>query len=235
MEAKTILVDGVPTTIRPMGEDYVVGDDPSEVGIEYAIKCWPGKNVPGEWPNRPIAAYFKKIIRAYGTCAITAWQDKSLVGFLPFMPINCGMPEMTFCVVAPEDKQTPLAAIVAAEPIPFEKLNPKVLKVQCASVAWNKNMYRKGIGSAMARYLVDWSRAQGWERIEGWAFAHSGVDDAYVWIPSIQFWEKAGFQKGDTPTFPSDDPNVNKPACEFSIDLNVLAKTRPIRQCLNKS
>ena len=50
MEPKIIQVDGVPTVIREMGSDYVVGDDPTESGVTYAVKCWPGRNVPGEWP-----------------------------------------------------------------------------------------------------------------------------------------------------------------------------------------
>lgn len=219
MKPKIIHVDGILTEIRTMGFDYVIGDDPVKAGVEYAIKCWPGKNIPEEWPNEPIATYFKKIIDAYGTSAITAWQEKTLVGFLPFMPLNCGMPEMTFCVVAPYKKQTPLVEIVDAEPIPFEELHPKVLKVQCASVAWNKNMYRKGIGTAMAKYLIEWARENGWERIEGWAFADPSVDDAYVWIPSVQFWEKAGFKKTGVPSFEDGDPNANKPTFTFAIEL----------------
>ena len=219
MKPRTIDVDGTPTVIREMGNDYVVGDDPSESGVAYAIKCWPGHNVPGEWPNRPIAAYFRKMIEAYGTSAITAWQAKTLVGFLPFMPLNCGMPEVTFCVVCPEERQTPLGDIEAAVPIPFEQLSPKVLRVQCASVAMNPPLYRKGIGTAMLQHLVDWARESGWERIEGWAFADPSADDAYKWIPSVQFWEKAGAKRGGVPTFPPDVPPPNGPACEFSIDL----------------
>lgn len=219
MEPRTIQVDGVPTVIRAMGEDYVVGEDPAKSDVTYAIKCWPGKHVPGEWPNRPIAAYFRKIMEAYGTCAITAWQDKKLVGFLPFMPVGCGMPEMNFCVVCPEDKQTPLSEIESATPIPFDRLTPKVLKVQCASVAHNPPMYRKGIGTAMLQYLVDWGKREGWERIEGWAFADPSTDDAYRWIPSVQFWEKAGAKKGGAPTFPPDVPPPPGPVREFAIEL----------------
>ena len=217
MESRTIQVDGVPTVIRPMDENYVVGEDPCDAGITYAIKCWPGKNVPGEWPNPPIASYFRKIMKTYGTSAITAWQKNTLVGFLPFMPVNCGMPEMIFCVVAPERMQTPLERISSAEPIPFERLTPKVLKVQCASVSWS--LYRKGIGSAMVRYLIQWAKEQGWERIEGWAFANSDVDDAYKWLPSIQFWEKAGFQRGSARVFDPSNPGTNKPGFDFAIEL----------------
>jgi len=219
MKPKTIDIDGVPTEIRVMGSDYVVGDDPAESGVTYAIKCWPGRHVPGEWPNRPISTYFRKIMEAYGTSAITAWQEKKLVGFLPFMPADCGMPEVTMCVVCPEDKQTPMSEIEAALPVPFERLKSKTLKVHCASVGHNPPMYRKGIGYAMLRYLVDWAKEQGWEKIEGWAFTDHSVDEAYKWIPSVQFWEKAGAKRGKAPSFPPDVPPPPGPVCEFSIDL----------------
>ena len=136
------------------------------------------------------------------------------------MPRDCGMPEMVFCVVCPEDHQPSLADINSAEPTPFRELSPKVLKVQCASVAWNPPLYRKGLGTAMLYYLVDWARENGWERIEGWAFENPSVDDAYVWIPSVQFWEKAGARRGSVPAFEEGDPNIGKPACKFVIDLN---------------
>ena len=159
-------------------------------------------------------------MKAYGASAITAWQDKTLVGFLPFMPVNCGMPEMIFCVVGGEGGEQPsLDRINSSEPIPFEQLTPKVLKVQCASVAWNRNMYRKGIGSAMAQYLVDWARENGWERIQGWAFESPEIDDSYRWLPSVQFWEKAGFQRGNARVFDPSDPGTNKPGFDFAIDL----------------
>ena len=85
--------------------------------------------------------------------------------------------------------------------------------------AWQKNMYRKGIGSAMARYLVDWAREAGWERIEGWAFANPEENDAYVWIPSVQFWEKAGMQREQSRVFDPSDPITSKPGYDFAIDL----------------
>ncbi|MFP4443864.1 MAG: hypothetical protein ACLFST_12155, partial [Spirochaetia bacterium] len=48
MKPRTIDVDGISTSIREMGSDYIVGDDPEEAGIIYGIKCWPGRHVPGE-------------------------------------------------------------------------------------------------------------------------------------------------------------------------------------------
>jgi GNAT superfamily N-acetyltransferase len=213
MESKTIQVDGIPTVIRPMGEDYVAGDDPDVAGVTYAVKCWPGKHVKGQWPNPEIAAYFRKVMDAYGTSAIMAWQERTLVGVLPFMPVNCGLPKMSFCICAPDGEQTPLERIARAQAIPFAELSPRVIYTECLSVNWG--LYRRGIGSAMAQYLVEWASEQGWDRIEGVTFATPDGDDAYRWIPSIQFWEKAGFQCGDAHSFGDDMP----PGVRFFADL----------------
>jgi hypothetical protein len=217
MEERTIQIDGVPTVIRPMGTDYVVGDDPADAAVEYAIKCWPGRSVPGRWPNAPIVAYFRKIMDAYGTGAITAWQERRLVGLLPFMPVNCGMPEMVFCVCHPFSGQTSIEEINAASPTPFEALSPKVLKAQCASVSMN--LYRRGLGTDMARYLVDWANEQGWERIEGFAFSDADFFDAYKWLPSIHFWKKAGFEQARTRMMDIPDLGDDVAVADFALSL----------------
>lgn len=199
-----------------MGEDYVAGDDPDGAGITYGVKCWPGKKVEGQWPNPQIAAYFRKVMAAYGTGAIMTWQERKLVGLLPFMPVDCGLPQMSFCVCAPAATQTPLERIIPARATPFAELTPKVLWVECLSV--NRNLYRKGIGSAMVRFLVDWAREQGWERIEGRAFASPDIDDAYRWIPSIEFWGKLGFSRTKEDSFDCGGPSP-EPGFRFAIQL----------------
>lgn len=217
MKPKTIYVDDVRTEIRPMGNDYIIGDDPDAAGIIYSIKCWPGKRVPEQWPNAPIVAYFRKIMDAYGTGAITAWQGKKLIGFLPFMPINCGMPQMAFCVCAPFHEQTPLKTIEEATPIPFDQLHPKIIKVQCASVS--PDLYRKGIGSEMAGYLVEWAKTRGWEKIQGFAFSNADFSDAYKWLPSIHFWERSGFDKNEEETMNFGELGENVPVTNFTLSL----------------
>jgi hypothetical protein len=71
----------------------------------------------------------------------------------------------------------------------------------------------------MARYLVDWAGELGWERLQGWAFAEPGIGEAYRWLPSIQFWEKAGYQRGKSCVFDPSDPITNQPGFEFFADL----------------
>ena len=71
----------------------------------------------------------------------------------------------------------------------------------------------------MARYLVDWARENGWERIEGFAFLDADFFDSYKWIPSIHFWESAGFKHASTRTM--DIPNLgDAEVADFTLTLN---------------
>lgn len=223
MAPKDILIDDTPTVIRPMDRSYIIGEDQNKAGVTFEIMCWPGKPVPNQWPNPPVATYFKKVMGAYGTGAIMAWQGQVLVGFLPFMPLNSGLPEMVFCVCAPVEHTE--EEISASTAVPLHELKPKVLKVQCLSVS--KRLRRKGLGSAMVGYLVDWAREQGWEKIQGWAFESPEIDDSYRWLPSIQFWEKAGFERGVARVFDPSHPGTNKPGFDFAIDLKRLTNHCP--------
>jgi GNAT superfamily N-acetyltransferase len=190
MKPKEIIIDNTLTIIQPMGYDYIIGEDPDKAGIKYEIRCWHGKPVAGSWPNPPVVSYYKKLIDNYGTGAIMAWQDKSLIGFLPFYPQNCGLSKVN-CVCAPID--TTIEKINSTNLVPLDNLCLKTLEVQCLSVT--RRLHRKGLGTAMSIYLIEWAKEQGWDKIQGWAFSDSHFIDAYKWLPSIHFWEKSGFQK----------------------------------------
>ncbi|MBT7162520.1 MAG: GNAT family N-acetyltransferase [Victivallales bacterium] len=211
MEPLELRTEDGAITIRPMAGDYIVGDDETQAEVRVEIQCCSGHAV---WPNPPYVAYFRRLFDAYGLAAVTAWQGRNLVGFLPAIPLRCGLPQLPHCVSAPIE--TRVEDIVGAIPTPFSELKPKVLRVQCLSVAGR--LQRKGIGLAMARYLVDWARQTGWERIQGWAFAEADTGDAYRWLPSIQFWEKAGFQRGGSCVFDPTDPITNQSGFIFSVD-----------------
>ena len=208
MEPKEILINNTSTIIRVMDNNYIIGEDQDKSGIKYEIKCWPGKPVAGSWPNSPVATYYKKLIDNYGTGAIMAWQNKSLVGFLAFYPQNCGIPKVN-CVCAPID--ITIEKINSTNLVPLVNLNPKILEVQCLSVT--SRLYRKGLGTAMSIYLIEWAKEQ------GWAFENAGFIDAYKWLPSIHFWEKSGFQKEKTREMDLGDLGSNVPVNDFSISL----------------
>ena len=205
MKPKEVTIDGATVTIRPMGIDYVMSDQ-EPPGVEVAVGCRTDVG-PGKWPNPMYVTYYKKLTEAYGTCAILAWQERTVVGFLPFTPTECGQC-LPACVGYVDEED--MADVRAFTPVPQKDLSPKVLKTHCLSV--KASMRRKGFGSQMVRYLVEWARANGWERIQGWAFEKSD----FGWLPSIVFWEKCGFNRGKARGW---DECITDPGFEYYMEL----------------
>ena len=175
-----------------MGSDYFMADTEPD-GLIVELTC---RQFAKVWPNRLYIAYYQKITEAYGASAIFAWQNRTVVGFLPFEPVNCGVPALPNCIHyvtgqfgEPDEARSEMIAQSTATP--FADLHSKTLKVHCINV--KQAFRRRGLGSAMARYLVEWARPQGWERIEGSAF----LDGDWGWLPNVEFWEKVGFVRGN--------------------------------------
>ena len=209
MASKFVWIDGAETTIRPMGEDYLMADAEPD-GITVDLTCRASAKA---WPNPIYSVYYRKLTDAYGAAAILAWQDTAVVGFLPFKPHGFAS-ALPHCIhYVPGEAGVPdeseLTAIQRATPVAFGDLDPKVLVVQCASV--KPELRGKGLGTAMASYLVDWARERGWERIQGSAF----IDGDWGWLPNVEFWEGVGFTRGAD----AESTLEFGPSCGFHIDL----------------
>ena len=211
MEPKTIRLEDTEIVIRPMGLDYLIADmEPA--GLTVELTC---RQFAEVWPNPTYVTYYRKLTNAYGAAAILAWQNRSVVGFLPFQPQAFGMPSLPGCIhyVATEEGDEngpPAQSIEKGTPTPFEELPARTLVVHCVSVT--PELRRHGLGTAMARYLVDWARAEGWERIQGSTF----LSGDWGWLPNVAFWEKAGFTRGTT----EESTLEFGPSVGFHIDLN---------------
>jgi len=197
-----------PVVLRPMDRDYIMAADEEDAGVSVEVQCrW--REEP--WPNLLYVTYFQKLIEAYGSCAIMAWNGRTVVGYLPFRPVGTGMPEIPFCMHYYDDGD--LAAVEAATPVPFHALETRVLRVRCLSV---KPSLRRGeLDLAAAQYLVEWARDHGWERIEGWALS----EPACAWLPDIRLWEEAGFRRGRRRHINEDNACTQRPGFEFHMDL----------------
>ena len=145
--------------------------------------------------------------RAYGACAILAWQNQAIVGFLPFAPVDRGirLPHCLHYVAAEE-----MPEVEAFIPTPKNESRRGLLRTHCLSVA--QPMRRKGLGSQMVQYLVEWATAHQWQRIEGWAFETSD----FGWLPDISFWEKCEFKRGKARGW---DEHITDPGFEYYMDL----------------
>ncbi len=188
-----------------MDTEYLMADQ-EPAGLTVSVECRVRAR-PEQWPNPMYVTYYRKLTDAYGACAILAWQSQTIVGFLPFVPVDCGisLPHCLHYVHAEEIPQ-----VEAFMPTPESEMEQRALRTHCLSVA--EPLRRKGLGSDMVRYLVDWAREHQWQSIEGWAFETSD----FGWLPDIGFWEKCGFKRGKARGW---DEHITDPGIEYYMEL----------------
>lgn len=205
MRPKDITVDGIPVVIKPMDTGFFMADREPK-GVEVSVGCRVHAK-PEQWPNPMYVTYYRKLTENYDACAILAWQEQTVIGFLPFLPTECGMllPHCLHYVA-----EGGMAAVRAFSPVPKDNMRQRFLQTHCLSV--KQTMRRKGLGSKMVRYLIEWAIANEWQRIEGWAFEKSN----FGWLPDIVFWEKCGFKRGKARGW---DEYITNPGFEYYMNL----------------
>lgn len=141
-----------------------------------------------------------KITEAYGACAIIARHGKEIVGQLRFYPKIIQQisksKELGFCLQQ-KFPHGPADDFSNTEFPPFDTLEEKTLIVHCimtGSPQQKENPYqRKGLGTRMVRFLVDWARVYGWTAIE--AKTHEDIPLLYAisGCAGKTFWKKLNF------------------------------------------
>jgi GNAT superfamily N-acetyltransferase len=139
-----------------------------------------------------------KLTRNYGACAILARAGSRVVGQLRFYPkiiLDRGGAE-GFCLL--QDFPYGPADDFGDEEFPgLEQLEDKTLAVHClmtgSSLRKDNPFQRKGIGSRMVQFLIQWAKAKGWERIEADAFEDIPIIYEITGSAGITFWQKLGF------------------------------------------
>ena len=129
MDPTAATIDGIPIVVQPMDMSYIMSDQ-EPAGIEVAVDCRSYAE-PGKWPNPMYVTYYGKLTEAYGACAILAWQETAVVGFLPFTPPGCGQ-RLPACVHYVDEEDMP--DVQSFVPVPQESLSPMLLKTHCLSV-----------------------------------------------------------------------------------------------------
>jgi len=139
-----------------------------------------------------------KLTRTYGSCAIIARDGDYIVGHLRFYPkAVCDMEGAgVHCLMTGS---------------PQQKENP---------------YQRKGIGSRMVWALIDWAKANGWERIEVDSFEDLPIIYEITGSAGYTFWEKLGFRLVDRHPHPAlQDQNERTEFHEFVKTLEKQAKS----------
>jgi hypothetical protein len=149
--------------------------------------------------NKPLIL---KLTQIYGSCSVLARRGDSIIGQLRFYPKAVWeMEGAGFLCLQQDFPAGPSDDFHSLVFPPREKLDDQTLKVHCLMIGSpgekvNPHL-RKGIGTRMARRLIEWAKENGWKRIEADAFEDLPVIYQVTGSTGREFWEKLGFHVAD--------------------------------------
>jgi len=195
---ENIMVEDV--VVEPMTEEFILW------------RCLHGgplsRDSIDEWPSAstlPLGRYRErntpllvKITRTYGACAIIARDGDEIVGQLRFYPKAICSMDGAGCLCLQQDHTAGPADDFADRDFPDPaQIDDKTLVVHCmmtGSSQQKENPYqRKGIATRMVGALIEWAKANGWDRIEADSFEDIPIIYEITGSAGHTFWEKLGF------------------------------------------
>jgi hypothetical protein len=157
--------------------------------------------------NVPFAVFRARNLRllenltdTYGACAVAARMGEAFVGHLRFYPQavrEMAAPGQGLCMQQEFPGGPPDDLGSRAFPR-IEEIGDRTLLVHCMMVAaegpegWA--LRRQGIGTRLARALIDWAATNGWRAIEATAYASLPIIYTISGQAGRGFWESLGFR-----------------------------------------
>jgi len=195
---------GEAIVIEPMTETFILWRCLHSGPLSLsAIHRWPSASqIDWEQYRTRNIPLLVKITRTYGACAILARIGERIVGQLRFYPRviwdMCSAGEMCLQQDYPNG---PADDFVDTEFPPLERIEDRTLAVHClmtGSPLQEENPFqRKGIGTRMVRFLIQWAKTNGWEHIEVDAFEDIPIIYEMTGSAGYNFWQKLGFHMAD--------------------------------------
>lgn len=167
------------------------------------INQWPSESdIDWERYRKRNIPLLLKLTRTYGACAVLASIDEKIVGQLRFYPKHICNPQGTGGLCLLQDfPNGPSDDLADSDFPPLEYIEDKTLFIHCfmtgSSLQKDNPYQRKGIGTRMVRFIIEWARSHGWERIEVDAFEDLPLIYEITGSAGITFWKKLGFQQVD--------------------------------------
>jgi GNAT superfamily N-acetyltransferase len=204
----------IDTTAEPAPD--ADSGEPPHPWSDQTLERWLADNPGG---CRTDAAFLREMIERYGTCALLAWEDRTVVGFLRFFPMTVarlmvpGEPEPILdpklaCEPHEDEGTLWVECVMACRPYTGTMANapPEVRNLHYFGTVANVGA-RKGLGLRLAKALVPWAKEHGWKRII--KIAHPDLDVYYgQWGGGGRaFWEKVGFRVVGTVHRPQSWPD----------------------------
>lgn len=156
-------------------------------------------------------AFIRNLTAVYGACAVVARSGDAVVGHLRFYPKavrELAAQSLGLCL----QQKHPSGPADDFGMTAFPKLSEiadKTLLVHCMMLApdepGRESLRRRGIGMRMARILVEWAAASGWDAIESTAYEELPVIYSASGQTGRRFWETLGFRLARTEREPALD------------------------------
>jgi hypothetical protein len=187
--------------VEPMREDLILWRCLHAGPISAQNLDAPPPNPQVDFPavrtrNVPL---LQKLIRVYGTCAITARDGDEIVATLRFYPkalCTFGDSGLGFCMQQ-SIPAGPADDLVTREFPPLCELPEKTLFVHCLLVVSSgeepDRYRRKGLASRLVHELIRWAGEEGWRAIEANAYEEIPLLYDIAGVAGRIFWQKLGF------------------------------------------
>ena len=190
--------------IEPMTEEFIIWRclHGGPLGRDNIDQRPSASTLPLERYRARNTALLVKLTRTYGSSAILARDRDQIVGCLRFYPkAVCNMEGAGGPCLQQDPPAGPVHDFADRDfPDPAE-IEDKTLVVHClmtGSSLQKQNPYRrKGIATRMVRALIEWAKANGWDRIEADSFEDLPVIYEGTGSAGHKFWEKLGFRLVD--------------------------------------
>ncbi len=157
-------------------------------------------NIPGMEFRARNLSLLKSLTDTYGACAVVARAGDNFVGHLRFYPKavrELADPGLGLCLQQ-EFPYGPAGDFGQRTFPPLEEIKDKTLVVHCMMLAaegsGGGSIRRKGIGTRMARALIEWATINGWRAVETTAYETLPIIYAASGQAGRSFWEKLGFR-----------------------------------------
>jgi hypothetical protein len=185
--------------IKPMTEDFLLwrclhGGPLSKSSIDI-----PTEDSQAAFKYKSTSSTLvKKLIQTYETCAMLAWDQNEVVGFVRFYPkIVEQMNEAGHFCLLQDFPNGPSEQLVQADFPHLDKISDKTLSVNCmmtgSPLIKNNPYQRKGLGTSLIEALIEWARVNGWQAIEAEAYHDLPLFFEVTGNAGRSWWQKLGF------------------------------------------
>jgi len=224
-----ITIDGQERVIdiRAMDEDFIVYRKMYQAPLTRENI---GKINPWDWREhleefrakgwqKVIEDFFRKHIRAIGSCAVLAWEGEGVIGKMYFTTKEVWAAfRQTGAFMCVEHECMPKAILTFTD----EQLQTllasqsRTLRIACFNIGHSDARYQgKGIATAMVEFLKQWGRERGWRWIEAWSVPDVVPEAALGgFILRRSAWERRGFHVKEETRASERDAQVRRDAIE---------------------